>query len=167
MKTNQKKLIIIVLICLVIFLIVLFYKYYQQQTKSDALQTTSVASTPIIPNPKIENKTDIIPPDLKDAGVTDIFDANLGTDVKEDNVVSEPGHRFTVDINKPQERIQKGNAQGTVVVNDSTNKFDHLSKMVNVVTNYRFYTKYDVKHNWYTILEARINYSSLTGHGDQ
>ena len=163
MKLSHKKNLAILIICLVILGCVFFYYYQAKSIEPNAEQINTNTKNITQTNSNSLDSTS----NLNKEEITDIFDANLGSDVKENNSINEPGHRFTVDIIKPQKRVQKGNAKGIVVINDLANKFNHLSNKGNVITNYRFYTKYDAKNNWYTLIKSEINYSSLTGGGDQ
>ena len=153
---KSKKLIILIF-CLITILAIFYYN------SSDRDKFTKLNKDTTFLNHDTKPKVTINTP--KDGSIN-VFEAILGPDVEETGMVTEPGHRFFVEIVENGEE----NLSGIVIINDPVNKINPIlfnSNGEKVITKYRFHTKYDAKNNWYTIIETEYLHSSLTGGGDQ
>lgn len=158
MKLNNSKILIVVLVCVIALVGVYMYYNYRKASTQNNFPETATATTPnpisenkVVTTSKSEYSTDILPASLQGMGVTDIFYGSFSSSkVNEDSANPEPGQRFKVSITKNHNYINIGNAKGVVVVNDLSGKH---AKIAGSPLLYRFYTKYDPKNNWYTIIK--------------
>lgn len=165
MKLNYTKIIVILAVCGIAFCGV--YIYSNHHIKNNLLETTiinnSIPANKIVATTSSEKNNYVLPDIFQGKGITDVFQGKFYSQLKDPESTKEPGQRFVVDVTGKK----IGNAQGIVIINDSTNKLDLSFSQKGIVHVYRFYTKYDVKNNWYNLVNAELQYSSMFGGGDQ